>query len=103
MEGNLYAQEPTWNAIQELDGFERARLEQAAHGSAETLRSAGLIVSEIIIGGDPREAIIAEADRWNSDSVFIGARGLGRMQRLLLGSVSSYVVNHAHCSVEVVR
>jgi nucleotide-binding universal stress UspA family protein len=103
LEGNLYAQEPVWNAVQELDRLERARLEEAARNSAETLRSAGLVVSEIVVSGDPREVIIAEADRWNSDSIFIGARGLGRMERLLLGSVSSHVVNHAHCTVEVVR
>ena len=71
--------------------------------SAKSLRDAGLIVSEMVVSGDPREVIIAEADRWNADSIFVGARGLGRMERLLLGSVSTYVVNHAHCTVEVVR
>jgi nucleotide-binding universal stress UspA family protein len=103
LEGNLYAQEPVWNAIQELDRLERLRLEQAAQRSAASLRGSGLIVSEMVVGGDPREVIVAEADRWDSDSIFIGARGLGRMERLLLGSVSTHVVNHAHCTVEVVR
>ncbi len=103
LEGNLYAQEPVWSAIHELDRLERGRLEQAAQGASDTLRSAGVVISEMVLAGDPREVIISEADRWSSDSIFIGARGLGRMERLLLGSVSSYVVNHAHCTVEVVR
>jgi nucleotide-binding universal stress UspA family protein len=37
------------------------------------------------------------------DLIVIGTRGLGTFKRLLLGSVSSAVVNHATCSVLVVR
>jgi len=103
LEGDLNAQEPVWNTIHELDRLERDRLQHAAQTSAKSLNDSGLIVSETVLDGDPREVIVAEADRWNSDSIFIGARGLGRMERLLLGSVSTYVVNHAHCTVEVVR
>jgi nucleotide-binding universal stress UspA family protein len=56
-----------------------------------------------VIDGDPRREINAEAERWHADSVFVGARGLGALDRLLLGSVSGAVVNHAHCAVEIVR
>jgi nucleotide-binding universal stress UspA family protein len=103
LEGDLYAQEPVWTAIHELDRLERGRLQHVADESEKSLRDAGLIVSKMVLDGDPRELILAEADRWNADSVFVGARGLGRVERLLLGSVSTYVVNHAHCTVEVVR
>jgi nucleotide-binding universal stress UspA family protein len=103
LEGDLYTQEPVWTAVQEVDRLERLRLQHVADDSAKSLRDAGLTVSEMVVVGDPREVIIAEADRWNSDCIFIGARGLGRIERLLLGSVSTYVVNHAHCTVEVVR
>jgi len=37
------------------------------------------------------------------DLIVMGSRGLGRFQRLLLGSVSEGVLHHAHCSILVVR
>lgn len=35
--------------------------------------------------------------------VFVGAKGMRGIDRLLLGSVSSAVSARAHCSVEVIR
>jgi nucleotide-binding universal stress UspA family protein len=37
------------------------------------------------------------------DLVILGTRGSGGFKRLLVGSVSNDVVNHAHCSVMVIR
>ena len=37
------------------------------------------------------------------DLVVLGARGLGGIRRLLLGSVSEAVLTHATCSVLIVR
>ena len=37
------------------------------------------------------------------DTIFVGSRGLGSFQRVLLGSFSNYVVNHSSCTVVVVR
>jgi nucleotide-binding universal stress UspA family protein len=33
----------------------------------------------------------------------VGSRGLGHLQQMLVGSVSRYCVEHAHCPVVVVR
>jgi nucleotide-binding universal stress UspA family protein len=46
---------------------------------------------------------VKEAEIWGADAIVIGARGLGPLDRLLLGSVSTAVVSHAPCSVEVFR
>jgi nucleotide-binding universal stress UspA family protein len=62
-----------------------------------------LTITSEIIDGSPRQAIIEESERWGADLIIMGSRGLGTWNRLLLGSVSSAVVNHAKCSVEVVR
>lgn len=67
------------------------------------LQAAGLKVSHTVRWGDAAGMILHEANEWKADSIFIGARGLGRFQRFWLGSVSSTVAARAKCSVEVVR
>lgn len=49
------------------------------------------------------EAVVQAAITRNIDLIVIGSRGLSGFKKLLIGSVSSAVVNHAHCSVLVVR
>jgi nucleotide-binding universal stress UspA family protein len=67
------------------------------------LASKILEVSGEVIEGTPGQAIVEEAERWGADLIVMGSRGLGTWNRLLLGSVSSNVVHHAKCSVEIVR
>ena len=62
-----------------------------------------LKISHEIIGGPPSQVIVEEAESWGADLIVMGSRGLGAWSRLLLGSVSSAVVHHAKCSVEIVR
>lgn len=73
------------------------------HARAEILRSAGLRVSHTIRFGDAANMILHEAEDWKPDTIFVGARGLGRVKRFLLGSVSSAVAAKAKCCVEIVR
>jgi nucleotide-binding universal stress UspA family protein len=49
------------------------------------------------------DEIVKHAENEKVDLIVIGTRGLGGFKRLLLGSVSSGVVTHAHCAVLVVR
>jgi nucleotide-binding universal stress UspA family protein len=62
-----------------------------------------LKISTEIIEGPPRQVIVDEAEDWHADLIVMGSRGLGAWNRLLLGSVSSGVLHHAGCSVEIVR
>jgi nucleotide-binding universal stress UspA family protein len=62
-----------------------------------------LKISHEIIGGPANQVIVEEAANWGADLIVMGSRGLGVWNRLLLGSVSSAVVHHAPCSVEIVR
>ncbi len=103
LDASTFAQEPAFTVIHDVDEHERARLQKVAEETADVLRGAGLIPTRIVVDGDPRMVILAEAERWNADAIFVGARGLGRMERLLLGSVSTHVVTHARCTVEVAR
>ncbi|HWO00841.1 MAG TPA: universal stress protein [Blastocatellia bacterium] len=91
---HMYAMDPD-------DKFAFAR---SFHQAAETtLRDVGLRVESLVKEEDPKFLLIEEAERCNADSIFIGARGLNRVERFVLGSVSTAVVARAHCSVEVAR
>jgi nucleotide-binding universal stress UspA family protein len=61
------------------------------------------LVTSHVCEGDPKQALLSEAELWQADCIFVGSRDLGAVNRFLLGSVSSAVVARAHCSVEVVR
>jgi len=51
----------------------------------------------------PAVGILESAAEWNADLVVVGARGMGTVERLLLGSVSRAVLHGAHLPVLVVR
>ena len=53
--------------------------------------------------GDPRQTICERARELKADYLFMGARGLSRLKGVIMGSVSTYVVNHAPCPVVVCR
>jgi nucleotide-binding universal stress UspA family protein len=88
--------EAVWKALRE-----QAK-EIVAKGAAK-LRAAKLNVSEQLIEGDPKSQILDVAKEWKADMIVVGSHGRTGLNRFLMGSVSQGVVNHAHCSVEVVR
>jgi nucleotide-binding universal stress UspA family protein len=61
--------------------------------------------SELLIEGQDSvvEAIVSNAANLNADLIVLGTRGEGSFRKLLLGSVSSGVLNHARCAILIVR
>jgi nucleotide-binding universal stress UspA family protein len=53
--------------------------------------------------GHPAEQIIYDADKHGADLIVVGGRGRSKFARLLLGSVSKQVTEHADRPVLVVR
>jgi nucleotide-binding universal stress UspA family protein len=49
--------------------------------------------------GDPTRIICDIAHSWEADLIVMGRRGLSGLSEFFLGSVSSYVLHHAPCSV----
>jgi nucleotide-binding universal stress UspA family protein len=82
---------------------EKAKVKKMIDKDIDKLALAGLKTDAVVKDGEPKNLLIAEAESWGADCVFVGARGLGRVERFMLGSVSSAVAARAHCSVEVVR
>lgn len=52
--------------------------------------------------GSPGEAVCKVAKERGVDHVVMGSRGLGTINRALVGSVSDYCLHHAHVPVSVV-
>ncbi|ELU08483.1 hypothetical protein CAPTEDRAFT_178947 [Capitella teleta] len=51
----------------------------------------------------PGELIVRTSTERNADYVVMGTRGLGKIRRTIMGSVSDYVVHHAHSPVIICR
>ncbi len=81
----------------------KERAEDLTASASKQLQGKGLEVETAVRDGDPRSVIVDEAKTWSSDLIVLGSHGYTGIQRLVLGSVASYVVSHAPCSVEVVR
>jgi nucleotide-binding universal stress UspA family protein len=59
--------------------------------------------SEFLESGKPAGRILEVARKWPADLIVMGSHGRGRIQGLVLGSVSQEVLHHAPCPVLVVR
>ena len=94
---------PGQTGTERSDTDESGWMAETLDAIAAPLNERGLAVSSIITAGDPKQVLLDEAEDWEADALFVGARGLSRVERFLLGSVSAAVAARAHCSVEVVR
>ena len=86
------AQENAENTLKKTEQALRAKLND------ESVR-----IETEILSGSPQSEIVEMAEEMKADVIIVGSRGHNRWERLLLGSVSSSVVNHAPCSVFIVR
>ena len=77
----------------------RDRLESVA----DSLAAEGRTISVKLVEGRPASRIVQEAEQMGAELVVIGALGHGTVERLVVGSVSSEVVDHAPCPILVVR
>lgn len=68
-----------------------------------TIAQKGVVVVMKIYWGDAREKICEAIDKIPLSCIIIGNRGLGKLKRAILGSVSNYVVNNGSCPVTVVK
>lgn len=57
----------------------------------------------VIRDGKPGEGIVKLSKECDADMIVVGTRGLGKVRRTIIGSVSSYVIHHAHVPVIVCR
>lgn len=96
--------------VEEIERFKKIKAEQDAakenilSEAAEIFENRGIKVRKILVQGHPAETIIAVAEEENFELIVIGSRGLGGLQKLILGSVSNAVLQEAkNCCVLTVK
>ena len=98
-------------AMGEIDGEVWMKIRETAHHTAQQnyqeaaakLGAKFATVEHVLEEGHPNRAILEVAKRRDVDLLVLGARGHSLVARVLLGSTSDYVANHARCPVLVVR
>lgn len=101
LDGNEAEQTVKWLEVGDEGNWDQVRA--VFEPEAQRLRAIGLDAAVMIRRGHPTQQLLDEAETWAAHSVFVGAKGIRGIERLLLGSVSAAVAARAHCSVEVVR
>ncbi len=67
------------------------------------LRAAGIDFEREVASGDPAHTLVDIVERYGCDAVIMGARGMGRLRRAMLGSVSHEVLHAAPVPVTIVK
>lgn len=65
--------------------------------------AAGVFVETLLLEGDIVNSIAKTAKEGSYDLIVVGARGLSKLEELMLGSVSQGIVKNAPCPVIVTR
>ncbi len=69
----------------------------------ERVKSGKVFVEIELAEGEPVDEIVKKAKRGQFDLIVMGARGLGTLKKLLIGSVSEGVLKKAPCPVLIVK
>ncbi|XP_053378016.1 uncharacterized protein LOC128547971 [Mercenaria mercenaria] len=83
---------------------EKGKIRHKLEKFAELLKNAscdGTVKS--IHSESPGEGICKAVTEIGASMIIIGTRGMGKVRRTLLGSVSDYVLHHAHVPVLICR
>ena len=89
--------------VGKLEAEFRTGATQDVRDGAERLLRPGLTVDPVVLRGRPATAIVERARAMQADLIVVGSRGHGRIGTMLLGSISSELVDHAPAPVLVAR
>jgi nucleotide-binding universal stress UspA family protein len=86
-------------------GEVREKAEKTLEQAVKQVEEAGGTVAQSHLrSGDPDDEILRFCDEQGGFGLIVmGSRGLTRIKRVVIGSVSESVVRHAHCPVLVAR
>ncbi len=76
---------------------------QMLQSKANTAKEKGIKVEYQQSYGNPARTICQVAKEWPADLIVLGRRGRSGLGELILGSVSNFVLHHAHCCILTVQ
>lgn len=77
---------------------------EQALAEVETLAAGSDVsVTTLLRDGKITDVILDEAKELNADLIVMGAHSMGALERMILGSVSTHVAQHARCPVLLIR
>ena len=86
---------------------DKERLTQGAMGVLETLKNRavaqGINVTTMLEAGSPYDTLLAAAERIKAEAIIVGTSGKTALDRVLIGSVSEFIVRNARCTVIIVK
>lgn len=103
IETGLFSSLPLDNTWEVIYGILRSEGERALSSAKEKADAKGLRVTTHICEGHAGSEILKTAKKVNADLIVVGSHGKSQVDRLLLGSVSSYVVKYSNVTTLVVR
>ncbi|KAK3580628.1 hypothetical protein CHS0354_013388 [Potamilus streckersoni] len=77
--------------------------EKYLHTLTEKMKSSGLHGKVRQVRGPAREEILRVAEEEGAKMIVTGTRGMGKVRRTFLGSVSDHILHHSHVPVVVCR
>jgi len=96
----MYVSPEAWQATINREGEKEKLLEDHFLKTLQEKKIPSRFIAE---RGKPGEVIVRHAHEMKAEAIVVGCRGVGKLRRTILGSVSDYVLHHAHCPVLICR
>ena len=93
-------------AVMESDDWQETASQAAAKALKEAigkLEAAGAVFKTLVRGGQAAETVAQVAREEDIQHIVMGTRGLGRIQGLLLGSVTTKVIHLAQVPITLIK
>lgn len=89
--------------VEQVHRYHADNSRYAIKAARAALTRAQVPFTELLVVGEPAEAIVRHAGKGRFDLIVMGTHGHGALQGLLLGSVAAKVIAHGDIPVTVVR
>jgi len=76
---------------------------EVLYAARDLLEREGVSSSGLAPVGDPADEILKAAKQFEAELIVLGARSVGSVERLVLGSVSTKVMHDSDCDVLIVK